>query len=1076
MAKDLEKNRATLKGNTAEEKKLREAYQQKNALLKEANRISKAQAAANAKLATAGSKQNRQLLEAKEALRAKNAQIKQSIALGGRDAQAVNMQNSSLKQLEKALAMNRAAFANMSAAQRNNQKVGGRLNATIQRQAQQVDKLRTSMGQAQQRVGGYREAFKKAQMQMMGFVMAGMAVIRMVSRSIKSFVEFNQSMAKVAAVSGASTQELKMLSEQAKELGISTEKSATQVGQLQLELSKKGFSPAQIQASTAAIVNLSIASGEELAPAAELAAGVMNAFGLQAEDMPRIVDVMAKSFSSSALDLDKFKLGMSKVAPVAKQLGLTIEQTTGYIGTLVDANVDAGTASAQLRNIFIELNARGMTMEEGMQELAASNDKVGLATELYGKRAAPIAAILADNIDKSAELTETLYNSAGAADEMAKIMADTLSGDIKAAKSAFEGLSIELGESNNSGLRGIIQAVTKAVRWIAENLKTFGTILKATLAFIVAYRVALNASALATGKLDKATKLFGKTLNWLKKLNPYALIAAGIVAAGVAIVALTRNTNKYAKAAEAAAANAESEKRQMNELFDELKKVNPETEKAAELRTKINEEYGRYLPNLITEKTSLDDIKEAQKAANDELVRTILLKARESQLQEELEPLYKRQVGALNELRQGLTANTELTREQADEFIRSMRNEEDYLSNTDRLVNLGFGRREAGLISNSREFRNLTGWIREYNVTEVEMDRVMREVSEVYDMIIPQTENHSSAIVENTGATDDNTEANKELEQSFIDLADSIEYDEDAIARFIKSQEAEIQKQKELDDALAKNRESFENAADAKAKLGEVGLGDELTWQEEALEFWGKYGQAGMDAVNAIGDTFRAFSERRQAEHELELHNVQENYDAQIAAAEGDAALVETLQDQKLTKEKEIQAEILAEKQKQAKIDKALALFNAAITGAIKIIEVSSNPVLLALTSAAVAAQLAAIAATPIPQFFKGTKSAPGGAAMVGERGVEAMFTPDGKISLTPDHATVMDIPKGTEILTHEQTNRFIKGAISDRQAENRIDEKDYTRYFKKLVQNTGKSDKTIIQGGNSDYRKRYVN
>ena len=67
---------------------------------------------------------------------------------------------------------------------------------------------------------------------------------------------------------------------------------------------------------------------------------------LPAKEAARVADVMAASFSGSALNLEKFQYSMSSVAPVANELGYSIEEITGLMAVLADSNVDAGTASA----------------------------------------------------------------------------------------------------------------------------------------------------------------------------------------------------------------------------------------------------------------------------------------------------------------------------------------------------------------------------------------------------------------------------------------------------------------------------------------------------------------------------------------------------------------------------------------------------------------------------------------------------------------------------------------------------------------------------------------------------------
>ena len=61
-----------------------------------------------------------------------------------------------------------------------------------------------------------------------------------------------------------------------------------------------------------------------------------------------------------------------------------------------------------------------------------------------------------------------------------------------------------------------------------------------------------------------------------------------------------------------------------------------------------------------------------------------------------------------------------------------------------------------------------------------------------------------------------------------------------------------------------------------------------------------------------------------------------------------------------------------------------------------------------------------------IPEFAEGTKGIKftGGPAIVGERGVEKIITESGKVYLTPNTATLMDLPRGSQVIPNNQLNQ----------------------------------------------------
>ena len=213
--------------------------------------------------------------------------------------------------------------------------------------------------------------------------------------AVKTFADFEQSMAKVQAISGATGAEFNNLNKLAKDLGISTRFTASEVSDLMLNYSKLGFSSSEIEKITESTLNLALATGEDLAKSAGVAGGALRGFGLDASEMDRVVNTMAAGFSMSGLDLDKFQLGMGKVSAVAKNAGQSIESTTAMLGVLANNNIEASTAGTGLKNIFLTLSSTGMSYNDAMNKIANSTDKNKTALDMFGRENAAVAITLA---------------------------------------------------------------------------------------------------------------------------------------------------------------------------------------------------------------------------------------------------------------------------------------------------------------------------------------------------------------------------------------------------------------------------------------------------------------------------------------------------------------------------------------------------------------------------------------------------------------------------------------------------------------------------------------------------------
>jgi len=297
------------------------------------------------------------------------------------------------------------------------------------------------------------------------------ALAGIVKNAGKIFVTFEKSSSKLAAILGKTKDQIKGLTDQAKQLGATTAFTASEIIGLQTELAKRGFTQQQIEASTQGILNLAAATGQDLAQSAELAGSTLRIFNLDASEMSRVSDVLAKSTTISSLSMEKLATILPTVGKTAQIAGVSLEKTAALAGTLTDRGLDASSAATSLRNIFLELSKKGLTWNEAMAKINASTDKNKTSLDLFGKRAAAAGVILSETAGSTDELTTALENSNGAAQEMADTMLDNLAGDMTIAQSAWEGfiLSLEDGEGVISRvLRGATQLFTSLLEGLTN--------------------------------------------------------------------------------------------------------------------------------------------------------------------------------------------------------------------------------------------------------------------------------------------------------------------------------------------------------------------------------------------------------------------------------------------------------------------------------------------------------------------------------------------------------------------------------------------------------------------------------
>ena len=116
-------------------------------------------------------------------------------------------------------------------------------------------------------------------------------------------------------------------------------------------------------------------------------------------------------------------------------------------------------------------------------------------------------------------------------------------------------------------------------------------------------------------------------------------------------------------------------------------------------------------------------------------------------------------------------------------------------------------------------------------------------------------------------------------------------------------------------------------------------------------------------------------------------------------------------------KNEELENKKAALQEKQAKWDKANSIVQAGIATALAITKALPNLVLAALVGAMGAAQIAVIAAQPIPKYAKGTKDHPGGLAIVGDGGKKEGIITDNGLFVTPDKPTLVNLPAHAQVI-----------------------------------------------------------
>ena len=1001
------------------------------AVEKEAERIRKKQIQTHAKLDNARTAAAKSLKKLELENKKVNKEVTDNIKISQRSVLATQAQKGAYEAISNSLSSNLLAWKKLTKEERENTKAGRQLTRTIKAQRAELEKLDKSTGNASRGVGKYRQGVISAGKSLIGAfgVTVGLAAfVRVMGNAIKVSIEFEAVMSKVRAISGATNQEYKQLKDNAKTLGETTQKTAAEAAQLQVELSKLGLTPKQILSASGAILKLSIATGEDLAQSAKVAAGTLKSFNLRADQSQRVTDVMAKSFSSSALDLSKFETAMANAGTVLSANNVTLEKGTAQLSVLVDRNIDASTAGSALRNIYLDLNKHGLTYNEAMNQINRSTNKSQKAFELFGKRGATVALVLATNQDKVENLTKAYENSAGAAQRMADIMEDNLKGDVDKASSALSGLAINLGERLTPAARKVTQAFTGFVSKISEyvKIKPQEEIRKQT--------EEVNSLAIQLSSTNIPLSRRNEIYQRLKEISPD--IVEGIEAENVSLEKLRENLKKYNELQIKKLALAEVEEKKREALEEAGKAQNELIDAENELSKRLN---------VIKKQASFHDEQRAEEIQNVIISEGDLIeKTKEAtRIYSEITAARIKDSGVIILSSQALASESKIlkaAKSAADDLKDARINLKEATDNvttaTDQLSEKYtrlFGQ-EAGAIEDVNEFVDAMIQAEE-DISGIDFEGVSPiKLSKEEIKAFKDSKKEQITIAENAASAIEQVES--DIYDFDVELANQTNDELEKIRQEnVKNAKKATEQIKQSEDKAANERVQLEREKTSKiidlTAMAANGINDLLLESSS---------QRRDEELQRISEQRDEDLERVETEQQEDLQQVQDKLDLGLIS-EDEAAMQRTAINKRAADEKkkideEADKKEAAIKTKQAKAEKRAALIGVAIDVAAGVAKALTNPytapAVIPFVLATGAIQAAIIAAQPIPKFAKGVESSPdtfiAGDSPTGNGGArELMVTRKGDLMITPNRPTLYTGMEGTKIIPNNITEEILK-------------------------------------------------
>lgn len=311
--------------------------------------------------------------------------------------------------------------------------------------------------------------------------------------AVKVGSDFESTMSKVEAISGATEVQIEKLTEKAKEMGATTKFSATESAEAFQYMAMAGWNSAQMIDGISGIMNLAAADGLDLATTSDIVTDALTAFGLAASDSTHFADVLATASSNANTNVSMLGESFKYIAPVAGAMNYSVEDVSKALGLMANASVKGSMAGTSLKTALSNLAAPTDNMQEAMDKYGISltdsegnmksldevmknlrkslgklseQEQTAAASTIFGKEAmAGMLAIVNASEEDYKKLSDAIANADGTAQKMADTMNDNLQGKITLAKSAIEGLGIQFYETVQDNMK---DAVEEGINYINQ--------------------------------------------------------------------------------------------------------------------------------------------------------------------------------------------------------------------------------------------------------------------------------------------------------------------------------------------------------------------------------------------------------------------------------------------------------------------------------------------------------------------------------------------------------------------------------------------------------------------------------
>ncbi|ADU30367.1 phage tail tape measure protein [Evansella cellulosilytica] len=358
--------------------------------------------------------------------------------------------------------------------------------------------------------------------------------------AVKTGMDFESSMSQVAAISGATGDELSALEKKAREMGATTQFSATESADALSYMALAGWDTQEMINALPGVLDLAAAGALDLASASDIVTDMMSMYGMSADQASKASDIFAKAQSSSNTNVEQLSEALKMSGATANAAGMDLEQTSAILGVFANNGLKGSSAGTALDAMFRDLrnsvedgaiaigdssvavydaegNMRSMAdimadVEKATEDMDDATRDAALSSVFQTQALRGVNVLLGEGTDAIYDLEQGLYDADGAARDTAETMNDNLAGRLKEMKSAFEEVGIVIYENLQPALEKIvsfIKSLADGFNKLSPSTQTLIIGLAAIAAAIGPILMVVGTMIILFGKLSAACAILG---------------------------------------------------------------------------------------------------------------------------------------------------------------------------------------------------------------------------------------------------------------------------------------------------------------------------------------------------------------------------------------------------------------------------------------------------------------------------------------------------------------------------------------------------------------------------------------